>query len=123
MMFITPFRCFCYIKMLFRLKNTGVTYQRCMQSCFEGQIRHNMEVYVNDIIIKTYEGSTLIPDLEETFANLRHFNIRINLKKCTFGVPRGKLPGYIITRLGIEANPDKISSITKIGQVRNVKDI
>jgi hypothetical protein len=51
--FITPFGCFCYIKMPFRLKNMGSTYLRCMQSCFEGQIGHNLEVCVNGIILKT----------------------------------------------------------------------
>jgi hypothetical protein len=53
-MFISPFGCFCYVKMPFRLKNAGATYQRCMQSYFEGQIRHNLEVYLNDIIVKTW---------------------------------------------------------------------
>jgi hypothetical protein len=47
----------------------------------------------------------------------------LNPKKCTFGVPWGKLLGYIITKHRIEANPDKISAITEIGQVRNVKDV
>jgi hypothetical protein len=51
--FITLFRCFCYVKVLFRLKNTGATYQWCMHSCFEGQIRHNLEVYVDEIVVKT----------------------------------------------------------------------
>jgi hypothetical protein len=61
--------------------------------------------------------------LEETFNSHRRFNILLNLEKCTFGVPLGKLLGYIITKCSIEANPNKISSITEIGQVRNVKDI
>jgi hypothetical protein len=50
--FITPFGCFCYVKMSFGLKNMRGTYYWCMQSCFEGQIEHNLEVYVDDIIIK-----------------------------------------------------------------------
>jgi hypothetical protein len=52
--FITPFRCFCYIKLQFRLKNAGATYKQCLQSCFKGQIGHNLEVYVDDIIIKIW---------------------------------------------------------------------
>jgi hypothetical protein len=51
--FITPFYYFCYVKMMFRLKNAGATYQQCMQFCFKGQIGHNLEVYVNDIIVKS----------------------------------------------------------------------
>jgi hypothetical protein len=66
-----------------------------------------MEVYINGIIVMTRQGSSLILDLEETFTNLRHFNIRLNPKKCTFGVPRGNLLGYIITKHGIEASLTK----------------
>jgi hypothetical protein len=51
--FMTPFGCFCSVKMMFRLKNVGATYQQSMQSCFEGQISHNLEVYVDDIVVKT----------------------------------------------------------------------
>jgi hypothetical protein len=74
-----------------------------MQFCFEGQIGQNLEVYVNDIVIKTWQGNGC-------------FNIKLNLEKCTFGVPRGKLLGYIITKHGIEANLDKISAIAEMGQ-------
>jgi hypothetical protein len=65
--------------------------------------------------MKTRQSSSLIADLKETFANLKRFNIKLNPEKCTFGVPWGKLMGYIITKRGIEANPDKISTIAKIG--------
>jgi hypothetical protein len=121
--FITPFGCFCYVKMLFGLKNAGATYHRCMQFCFKGQIGRNLEVYVDNIIMTTQHSSRLITDLEETFSNLGHFNTKLNPEKCTFGVPRGKLLGYIIIKRGIEANLDKISAIAEIGQVRNVKDV
>jgi hypothetical protein len=121
--FITPFECFCYIKMPFGLKNVWATYKRCMQSCFKEQIGCNLDVCINDIIIKTRQGDGLILNLEETFTNLRHFNIRLNLGKCTFGVPHGKSLGYSITKCGIEANPNKISTVAKVGQVRNVKDV
>jgi hypothetical protein len=69
--FITPFRCFCYVKMSFGLKNAGASSQWCTQSCFEGQIGCNLEVYIHDIIVKSRQNSSLIVDLEETFANLR----------------------------------------------------
>jgi hypothetical protein len=94
-----------------------------MQFYFKGKIGHNLEIYVGDIIMKSQKGSSLIADLEETFNNLRQFNIKLNPEKCTFGVPRGKLLGYIITEHSIKANPDKISAITEIGQVRNVKHV
>jgi hypothetical protein len=94
-----------------------------MQFYFKGQIRRNQEVYVDDIVIKSQKSNNLISDLEETFNNLRRFNIKLNPKKCTIEVPQGTLLGYIITERGIEANPDKISAIIKLGQVSNVKDI
>jgi hypothetical protein len=121
--FITPFGCFCNIKMLFGLKNVGATYQWCIQFYFKVQIGHNLEVYVDDIVVKSRQSSSLIIDLEETFNNIRCFNIKLNLEKCTFGVPRGKLLGYIITKHNIEANPNKILAIADIGQDRNVKDV
>jgi hypothetical protein len=104
--------------MPFRLRNTGLTYQQCMQSYFKEQTGHNLEVYVNNIVVKSRESNSLIADLEETFANLRRFNIRLNPKKCTFGVPRSMLLRYTITKRGIEVNPNKISAITEIDQVR-----
>jgi hypothetical protein len=58
-----------------------------MQSYFNGQIKLNLEVYIDDILVKTRRSDSFIIDLEETFANLRQFNIRLNLEKCTFGVP------------------------------------
>jgi hypothetical protein len=71
--------------MLFGLKNAGTTYQRCMQFCFKG---HNLEVYVDDIVVISQKSSSVISDLEETFNILRWFNIKLNLEKCTFRVPR-----------------------------------
>jgi hypothetical protein len=90
-----------------------------MQFCFKEQIGRNLKV----IVTKSQKSDNLISDLEETFNNLWWFNIKLNPEKCTFGVPRGKLMGYIITERGIEINPDKILTIAKMGQVRNVKDI
>jgi hypothetical protein len=121
--FITPFNCFCYVKMLFGLKNAGATYQRCMQFRIKGQIGRKLEVYVDNIIVKSGQSSSLITDLEETFNSLRRFNIKLNLEKCTFGVPRDKILGYITTECGLKANPNKISAITEIGQVKNIKDV
>ena len=58
-----------------------------------------------------------------TFANLRRFNIKLNPKKCVFGVPKGKLLGYIVSERGIEANPEKIMAISNMGPIRYVKGI
>ena len=121
--FITPFGSFCYITMPFGLKNAGATYQRCMQKCFRNQLGRNLEVYVDDIVIKTRRTSDLIQDLEEAFANLRRYRIKLNPEKCVFGVPSGKLLGFVISERGIEANPEKISAILKLGPIGNVKGV
>lgn len=86
--FITPFRTFCYVSMPFGLKNARATYQRCMLQCFTDQIGRNIEVYVDDIVVTTKRSDDFITNLEETFSNLRRFQIKLNPKKCVFGVPR-----------------------------------
>jgi hypothetical protein len=121
--FISSYGCFCYVKMSFRLKNAGATYQWCMQFCFKEQIERILEVYVDDIVIKSRKSGHLISYLEETFNNLRRLNIKLNLEKCSFRVPRGKLLGYNIIEHGIKVNLDKISAIAEMDPVRNIKDV
>jgi hypothetical protein len=110
--FITPFGTYAYKTMSFSLKNAGATYQRAIQMCFANQLHRNIEVYMDDVVIKTRNPDGLIADLEETFSRLRRFRWKLNPTKCVFGVPSGKLLGFIITNRGIEANPVKISAIT-----------
>ena len=98
------------------LKNDGATYQRTMKKCLQSQIGRNVHVYVDDIVIKTKERHTLLEDIEETFTNLRRYQMKLNPAKCTFGVPAGRLLGYLISARGIEANPDKIAAIQEIGR-------
>jgi hypothetical protein len=86
-----------------------------MQFYFNWQIGRNLEIYVIDIIVKSRKSSNIIANLEEIFNNLRWFNIKLKSEKYTFGVPQGKLLGYIITEHGIKVNPDKISAIAEIG--------
>jgi hypothetical protein len=112
--FITPFGAYYYTTMSFGLKNAGATYQRAIQACFKRQLNKNVEAYVDDVVVKTRNSDTLIADLEETFASLLEYRWKLNLKKCVFGVPSGKLLGFIISHRGIEANPENISTITKM---------
>jgi hypothetical protein len=109
--FITPHGVYCYMTMPFGLKNARATYQRCMQACLKEQIGRNIEVYVEDIVIKTAKEDSLLDDLRETFANLDCYSIKLNPKKCSFGVPTGQLLGYLISERGIEGNPEKIQAI------------
>jgi hypothetical protein len=121
--FITPFGVYCYTTMSFGLKNAGATYQRAIQACFKKQLNKNVEAYVDDVVVKTRNSSTLIDDLEETFASLCEYHWKLNPNKCVFGVPSGKLLGFIISHRGIEANPEKISSITSTKAPTCIKDV
>ena len=66
---------------------------------------------MDDIVVKTKDRATLIPDFQETFANLRKINLKLNPEKCVFGVPSSKLLGFLVSQHGIEANRDKIKAI------------
>ena len=80
--FITPYGVFCYKTMPFGLKNAGATYQRMMQACLKEQIGRNVQVYVDDIVIKTYKAATLLDDLRETFAALNKYRIKLNQRSA-----------------------------------------
>ena len=67
-----------------------------------------MEAYVDDVVVKTKHVETLVDDLRLTFDNLSTYDIKLNPEKCVFGVPAGKLLGFIVFGRGIEANPAKI---------------
>lgn len=121
--FITPFRTFSYVSMPFGLKNVGAMYQRCMLQYFTDQVRRSVEVYVDDIVMKTNKYGDLITDLEETFANLRRFQIKLNPEKCVFKVPKGKLLGFMVSDRGIEANQDKIEAIQCMGPIQNFNGV
>ena len=107
--------------MPFRLKNAGATYQWMMQACLKEQIGRNVQVYVDDIVIKTYNATTLLDNPCETFATLNKYRIKLNPKKCAFGVPAGKLLGYMVFARGIEANPEKVQAIARMQEPTDVK--
>src|SRR5215210_336740 len=121
--FITPYEAYCYVTMPFGLRNAGATYQCCMQRCLHDQIGKNVQVYVDDVVIKTKEHHTLIDDLRETFDNLRRYRMKLNPAKCTFGVPAGKLLGFLVSSRGIEANPVKIDAIVKMVRPTSLNEV
>jgi hypothetical protein len=121
--FIMPCGVYCYVCMPFSLKNAGATFQRLMRKALGAQMGRNAEAYVNDIVIKTREGHTFIEDLEETFVNLRKVNIKLNPAKCAFGVPSGKLLGFLVSHRRIEANPGKVKAIEEMHPPRNLKEM
>ena len=121
--------------MPFGPKNADTTYQRCMQQCFADQIdpldqpdqveqpKPTIAIYVDDIVVKMAKAYDLIANLATTFVNLRRFNIKLNPEKCVFGVSKGKLLGYIVSKRGIEANLKKITAISNMGPIRNIKGV
>jgi hypothetical protein len=121
--FITPFGTYAYKTMSFGLKNAGATYQRAIQMCFARQLHRNVEAYVDDVVVKTRSPDGLISDLEETFNSLRQFQWKLNPTKCIFGVPSGKLLGFIVSNRGIEASPEKITAITDMRAPATIKDV
>jgi hypothetical protein len=121
--FISPFGTYAYKTVSFRLKNVGATYQRAIQMCFADQLHQNVEAYMDDVVIKTRNPEDLIADLEEMVNSLRKFRWKHNPTKCVFGVPSGKLLGFIISNRGIEANPEKITAITDMEAPAIIKDV
>ena len=91
--------------------------------CLDQQIGHNVEAYIDDVVVKSKTVDNLIADLEETFTNLKRYRWKLNPSKCIFGVPSGILLGYIVSAYGIEPNPGKVSAITNMKRPTCVKDI
>ena len=92
--------------MSFGLKNAGSTYQRMMTRVFEPQLGKNIEIYVDDMVVKSKVVFEHLGDLDSTINVLRKHKLRLNASKCFFGVGSGKFLGYMVTHRRIEVNPD-----------------
>nr|XP_009419888.1 PREDICTED: uncharacterized protein LOC103999771 [Musa acuminata subsp. malaccensis] len=121
--FLTDQGVYFYKVMPFGLKNAGATYQRTVNKMFAHQIGRNMEVYVDDMIMKSQEAETHLADLAEAFVTLRKFGMRLNPTKCAFGVTSGKFLGFIVHERGIDANPEKVQAIINMQSPRTIKDL
>ena len=95
--FITSQRLYCYKVMPFGLKNAKATYQRLVNKMFSKQIGRNMEVYVDDMFIKSKQELAYLDDLKETFATLRQYQMKLNPNKCAFGVASRKFLGFMVS--------------------------
>ncbi|KAJ8476217.1 hypothetical protein OPV22_019944 [Ensete ventricosum] len=120
--FITHNGTYCYKVMSFGLKNVGAIYQRLVNRMFKDQEGRNMEIYVDDMIIKSRQAETHLFDLAETFRTLRKYKMRLNPAKCTFGITSGKFLGFIVHQRGIDANPDKIKAIQEMQPPNTIKE-
>jgi hypothetical protein len=121
--FITLFGMYCYVTMSFGLRNAGATYHRCMQHVFGDHIGRTVEAYVDDIVVKARKADDLVSDLHVAFSCLRANGVKLNPKKCVFSVLRGMLLGYIVSQQGIEANPEKVAALERMGPIRDLKGV
>ncbi|GJU35391.1 reverse transcriptase domain-containing protein [Tanacetum coccineum] len=109
--------------MPFGLRNAGATYQRLVDKTFHGQIGRNLEVYVDDLVIKSRTEDEVVRDIEETFKTLRKINMKLNPKKCTFGVEEGMFLGYQVNTKGIKICPDKVDAVLSLQSPKCLKDV
>jgi hypothetical protein len=106
---------FEWVVMTFGLKNAGATYQRAINLIFHELLGNTVKVYIDDIVVKSAEFSSHIADLRKAFDKMRRYGLKMNPRKCAFGVSTGKFLGFVIHEHGIEIDPDRIKSIRNVG--------
>ena len=121
--FITEWGTYCYRVMPFGLKNAGATYQRAATTLFHDMIHRDVKEYVDDMIVKSRDRANHLAALQRFFKRIKQFRLRLNPKKCTFGVTSGKLLGHIVSERGIKVDLEKIKGILDMPTPRTEKDI
>ncbi|GJR60903.1 reverse transcriptase domain-containing protein [Tanacetum coccineum] len=121
--FITIQVIFCYSKMPLGLKIARATYQRLVDKAFQKQIGRNLEVYVDYLVIKSRKEQEVIRDIEETFKTLKEINMKLNPKKCTFGMREGMFMGYKVNADGLKVCSDKVGAILSLTSPKCLKDV
>ena len=121
--FVTSQGLFCYKVMPFGLKNAEATYQRLMNKMFAHQIGRNVQVYIDDMLVKSLREKDHLNNLQETFDTLRSYNMKLNPSKCVFGVTAEKFLGFMVFQKGIEVNPEKVRAIIELGPLRTMKEV
>ena len=109
--------------MPFGLKNVGATYQRLMDKVLAPMLRRNVQAYVDDMVVMSLEKDKHVTDLEELFITIARYKLKLNPKKCVFGVEAGKFLGFLLSERGIEANPEKCAAILAMRSPANVKEV
>ena len=121
--FATPTGNYHYKVMPFGLKNAGSTYQRMMTKMFEPQLGRSIEVYIDDMVVKSKVVSEHMGDLTNIFEILRKHKLHLNASKCSFGVGSGKFLGFMVIHRRIEVNPDQIKAINSLQPSWNPKEV
>jgi hypothetical protein len=125
----TMFRCpwfidlFEWVVMTFGLKNADTTYQRAMNLIFHDLLGVLMEVYIDDVMVKSGAFEEHMTDLKLSLERMKKYGLQMNPLKCVFGVTSGRFLGFIVHEHGIQIDPKKIESIRKIGEPVCRKDI
>ncbi|KAG7564205.1 Ribonuclease H domain [Arabidopsis suecica] len=102
---------------------TCATYQRLVNKMFHEHLGKTMEVYIDDMLVKSLKKEDHIKHLEKCFEILNQYQMKLNPAKCTFGVPSGEFLGYIVTKRGIEANPNQINAFLNMPSPKNFKKV
>ena len=121
--FIIEWGTYCYRVMSLGLKNAGATYQRIATTLLHDMMHRDVDIYVDDMIVKSRGRSNHLLALERFFEMIRQFRLRLNPKKCTFGVIYGKLLGYMVNKRGTEVDPDKIKVIFDMPVPRTEREV
>jgi len=121
--FITSQGIYCYKMMPFGLKNVGATFQRMINKVFKDLIENIMEVYMNDMLVKSVQRIDHLQDISKAFDLLRQYEVKLNPDKCTFEVAFRKFLGYLVTPWGIKVDPDQISAILNMKSPAGVKEV
>ena len=114
---------YCYHVMPFGLKNAGATYQILVNRMFQKKIGASMEVYIDDMLVKSTTAELHIAHMVEAFLILKEYNMKLNPAKCAFGVSAGKFLGFIVNNRGIEANSDKIKAVLDMPSPLSIKEV
>ena len=109
--------------MLFSLKNAGSTYQRMMTRMFELLLGKSIEVYIDDMVVKSQVVFEHVRNLINIFEILRKHELHLNASKCSFRVGSGKFLGYMVTHRGIKVNPNQIRVVSSLQSSRNPKEV
>jgi hypothetical protein len=121
--FVTVDGLYCYVVMPYGLLNALPTFACAMNITLGDLVREIVEVYVDDIVVKSRESNSLLENLAQVFDKLRATSTKLNPEKCVFGVSAGKLLGFLVSHRGIEANPDKVRAIEAMRPLARLKDV
>ena len=108
---ITSHRLFCYNVMSFGLKNAGATYHRLMTKMFKSLLGKTMEVYIDDVLVKSKQRPDHVTHLQEAFDLLKAYDMKLNPLKCAFGVRADRFLDFMVTQRGVEANLAQLKAI------------